>query len=110
MEAPDHKDGVSILRRFWGESQDLGERFLYWSVLAGFQTGCALEKLEGCAQSVAQVARRNRLSCTIWTTILVKEYDVAADHPDVIAEIENFMKDARTDSCNGPIGAKGSHA
>ena len=32
------------------------------------------------------------------------------DHPDVIAEIENFMKDARTDSCNWPIGVKGSHA
>ena len=29
---------------------------------------------------------------------MARENDVAADHPDVIAEIESFMKDARTDS------------
>lgn len=42
-------------------------------------------------------------------TDLGEQNNLADQHPDLIAQIESFMKTARTDSPNWPIGVKESH-
>jgi len=34
---------------------------------------------------------------------IVEKHDIAAERPDVAAEIENYLKTARTDSSNWPV-------
>ena len=42
-------------------------------------------------------------------TDLAEEQNIANQHPDVVAHINQFMKNTRTDSPNWPIGVKNSH-
>jgi len=37
---------------------------------------------------------------------IAEEHNIAAQHPDVITEIEAYLKTARTDSPNWPIGKR----
>lgn len=110
MDAPDNRDGVSILPTLSGESQDIGERFLYWERFGGGFKQAVRWKNWKAVRNPSHRLLDEPLELYDLDRDIGEENDVAADHPDVIAEIEDFMKDARTDSPNWPIGVKGSHA
>ena len=110
MDAPDNKDGVSILPTLSGESQDLGERFLYWERFGGGFKQAVRWKNWKAVRNPSPRLLDEPLELYDLDRDIGEENDVAADYPDVIVEIENFMKNARTDSPNWPIGVKGSHA
>ncbi len=108
-DAPENMDGVSILPTLLGESQDIGERFLYWERFGGGFKQAVRWKNWKAVRNPSPRLLGEPLELYGLDRDIGEENDVAADHPDVIAEIENFMKDARTDSPNWPIGVKGSH-
>lgn len=109
MDAPDNMDGVSILPTLLGESQDLGERFLYWERFGGGFKQAVRWKNWKAVRNPSPRLLDEPLELYDLDGDIGEKNDVAADHPDVIAQIENFMKDARTDSPNWPIDVKGSH-
>lgn len=107
-DAPENMDGVSILPTLLGESQDIGERFLYWERFGGGFKQAVRWKSWKAVRNPSPRLLDEPLELYDLDRDIGEENDVAADHPDVIAEIENFMKDARIDSPNWPIGVKGS--
>lgn len=109
VDAPDNMDGVSILPTLLGESQDIGERFLYWERFGGGFKQAVRWKNWKAVRNPSPRLLDEPLELYDLENDIGEENDVAADHPDVIAEIESFMKDARIDSPNWPIGVKGSH-
>ena len=109
-DAPDNMDGVSILPTLLDESQDIGERFLYWERFGGGFKQAVRWKNWKAVRNPSPRLLDEPLELYDLDRDIGEENDVAADHPDVIAEIEDYMKDARIDSPNWPIGVKGSHA
>ena len=110
VDAPDDVDGVSILPVLLGESRDVGERFLYWERFGGgFKQAVRWKNWKAVRNSSPKLLDEP-LELYDLEGDIGEENDVAKAHPDVIAEIEHFMKDARTDSHNWPIGVRGSHA
>ncbi len=110
VDAPDNMDGVSILPMLLDESQDIGERFLYWERFGGGFKQAVRWKNWKVVRNPSPRLLDEPLELYDLDGDIGEENDVAADHPDVIAQIENYMKDARIDSPNWPIGVKGSHA
>ena len=95
---PENIDGVSVLPTLLGHKQNLGDRFLYW---------------EEPPPNLHQVVRwRNwkaRRRSPEWPLELYdlakdirEQLDVAAQHPDVAARFETYLKTARTESPNWP--------
>ena len=109
-DAPDDVDGVSILPVLLGETRDVGERFLYWERFGGGFKQAVRWKNWKAVRNPSPKLLDEPLELYDLDSDLGEENDVAKARPDVIAEIERFLKDARTDSDNWPIGVKGSHA
>ena len=110
VDAPDDVDGVSILPVLLGEARNVGERFLYWERFGGgFKQAVRWKNWKAVRNSSPKLLDEP-LELYDLEGDIGEENDVAKAHPDVIAEIEHFMKDARTDSHNWPIGVRGSHA
>ena len=110
IDAPENADGVSILPVLLGETQDIGERFLYWERFGGGFKQAVRWKNWKAVRNPSPRLLDEPLELYDLDNDIGEKNNVAEDHPDVIAEIERFMKDARTDSYNWPIGVKGSHA
>lgn len=109
-DAPADVDGVSILPVLLGETRDVGERFLYWERFGGGFKQAVRWKNWKAVRNPSPRLLDEPLELYDLDSDIGEENDVAEAHPDVIAEIERFLKDARTDSDNWPIGVKGSHA
>ncbi len=109
-DAPEDGDGVSLLPVLLGESRDVGERFLYWERFGGGFKQAVRWKNWKAVRNPSPELLDEPLELYDLDSDIGEENDVAEAHPDVIAEIERFMKEARTDSHNWPIGVKGSHA
>ena len=109
-DAPEDVDGVSILPVLLGEARDVGERFLYWERFGGGFKQAVRWKNWKAVRNPSPELLDEPLELYDLDSDIGEENDVAAAHPNVIAEIERFMKEARTDSDNWPIGVKGSHA
>ena len=109
-DPPEDGDGVSILPVLLGESRDVGERFLYWERFGGGFKQAVRWKNWKAVRNPSPELLDEPLELYDLDSDIGEENDVAEARPDVIAEIERFMKEARTDSDNWPIGVKGSHA
>ena len=97
VDAPAETDGHSVLPTLLGESQKPHE-FLYWEFFErGFQQ--AVRHQQWKALRLKQGA-----PLELYDVIddLVEENDVAAEHPEVVARIEAYLKTARTASAYWP--------
>jgi arylsulfatase A-like enzyme len=94
-------DGISVLPTLLGRPQDLADRMLYWEQYSGgFQ----------------QAVRFGRWKAIRFRNKPFELYDlqrdpqestsVAAEHPQVVRQIEEFLATAHTDSPNWPINAE----
>ncbi|MDG2167366.1 MAG: arylsulfatase [Opitutales bacterium] len=96
---PTDVDGVSVLPTILGKDQDLNDRTLYWEFFeSGFQ------------QAVRQgdwKAIRLKLGEPLELYDLSKDEaeinNVAAQHPEVVANFEAYLKTARSPSRNWPV-------
>lgn len=96
---PADTDGVSIMPILTGQKKELQDRFLYWEYFeSGFQQAVRWGKWKALRLKRGQPLELYDLCADIG------EHDnVAAEHPEVIQQIETYLKTARTESPNWPL-------
>ncbi|OHB55375.1 MAG: sulfatase [Planctomycetes bacterium RBG_13_44_8b] len=98
-ETPKNIDGVSIVPVMLGKSEDLGDRFLYWEYFEkGFQQAVRWRNFKAIRLKQGEPLLLFDLSEDIG-----EQNNVAEKHPEVISQIEEYLKTARTESLNWPI-------
>lgn len=96
---PEEIDGISILPTLLGNKQDLSDRFLYWEFHEkGYQQAVRVGDWKA-----VRLAPESELELYDLPSDPGEEHNVAADHPDVIARIEAYLKTARTPSTAWPV-------
>ena len=107
VSSPTDIDGISVLPMLLGKMQNTEDRFLYWEnhwkvdkvfVERGFQQAVRWRHWKAIRQDPGMPLELYNLSDD-----LSENYDLADSNPEVLAEIENFLKTARTDSLNWPL-------
>ena len=97
--APTNIDGISMLPTLLGKPQTNQHAFLYWEFHErGFQQAVRMGGWKAIRLKVGQPFEIFDL-----TTDPGEKKNVAAEHPDVAATIEDYLKTARTESEHWPI-------
>lgn len=97
--SPSGIDGVSVLPTILGYVQDLSERPLYWEFFeSGFQQAVRLGDWKAVRLALGEPLELYDLSSDE-----SESNNVASKHPRVIAQIEAYLKTARTPSENWPV-------
>jgi arylsulfatase A-like enzyme len=95
-------DGMNVLPALLGKKQKTDDRFLYWEFPAGkFQQAVRWRNYKA-----PRLAPGKPLELYDLAEDIAEKQNIAAEHPDVVAKIEEYLKTARTDSPNWPIGTK----
>jgi arylsulfatase A-like enzyme len=92
-------DGVSVLPTLLGKEQDLSERFMYWEF---FESGYIQIAVRWRDWKAVRLRPEKSLELYDLSKDISETTDIAADNPDVIAKIEEWLKTARTESLNWP--------
>jgi len=99
IKPPENIDGKSIVPVLSEKQKDLGDRFLYWEYFeSGFQQAVRWKKWKA-----IRLRRGGSLVLFDLSKDLAEEHDVASEHPEVIEQIETYLKTARTESLNWPL-------
>ena len=99
VEPPKNIDGNSIVPVLLGKQRDLGDRFLYWEYFeSGFQQAIRWNQWKA-----IRLKRGQPLVLFDLSKDLAEEHNVASEHPEVIEQIEQYLKTARTESLNWPL-------
>jgi arylsulfatase A-like enzyme len=95
IKAPEGLDGISYLQTLLGKpDQQKRHEYLYWEFYErGFDQAVRMGKWKAVRNGVAGPLELYDLSTDIGET-----KNVAAEHPDIIAQIETILKTARTES------------
>jgi arylsulfatase A-like enzyme len=97
--APSDIDGISILPALLGRPQRTDDRFLYWEFI-----GRNLQQVVRWRNYKAvRLAPDKPLELYDLNKDIAEEQNIASEHPDVVAKIEEYLKTARTDSPNWPV-------
>jgi arylsulfatase A-like enzyme len=99
VETPKGLDGLSLAPTITGKGRQKTHEFLYWEFHEG---GTSQAVRHGNWKAIRAAPSRPLVLYDLATDPGEKE-NVAADHPDVVARIEEFLKTARTDSKEFPI-------
>lgn len=95
----DNTDGVSILPVLTGRKKDLPQRFLYWEYFeSGFQQAIRWGKWKA-----LRLKRGKHLELYDLSVDIGEQNNVASKHPEIIQQIEAYLKTARTESLNWPL-------
>ena len=97
--APIATDGVSLLPTLTGEGTQLQHDYLYWEFheMNGRQA-VRRGNWKGVRYNVDDAGSEDRLELYDLATDVGETNDVAADHPEVVAELKQLIEDARTPS------------
>lgn len=91
---PENVDGVSIAPTLLGQPQELSQRFIYWE----FHEGGFSQAVRWGRWKAYREGLQGELELYDVERDLGEARDVAAQHPDVVARIEEYLRTARTDS------------
>ena len=95
----DNIDGISILPTLLGEKQDTNDRYLYWEFFGrAFQQAVRWRNYKAVRQAPSKPLELYDLAGD-----LAEQHDIAAQQPEVVAAIEEYLTTARTDSPNWPL-------
>jgi arylsulfatase A len=101
-EAPAGLDGLSFLPTLLGKGEQAEHAYLYWEYPE-------VDGQQAVRMGRWKAVRRNLKKGTLVTALydletdIAEEHDVAAEHPDVVTQIEAIMSEARTPSEHFPI-------
>lgn len=97
--APAYTDGLSVVPALLGGNELYKDRMIYWEFHErGFQQAVRWRDWKAVRLAQGEPLELYDLSWDIAETT-----DVADRHPDVVAEIEGFLRVARTESRNWPL-------
>lgn len=99
VKTPSGIDGVSVLPTILGKQQDLSNRTLYWEF---FENGFQQAVRQGYWKAI-RMAPGKALELYDLSKDESESNNIAANHPDIIAEMEAILKTARTPSENWPV-------
>jgi arylsulfatase A-like enzyme len=102
VKPPSNIDGISILPALLGRQQKTSDRFLYWE----FHGGKFQQAVRRRNYKAVRLAPGKPLELYDLNKDIAEKHNIAAEHPDVITRIEEYLKTARTDSPNWPIETK----
>ena len=98
-DTPKSIDGEGVVPVLLDEREDLGDRFLYWEYFEkGFQQAVRWRSFKAIRLKQGKPLLLFDLSKDIG-----EQNNVADKHPEVIAQIEDYLKTARTESLNWPV-------
>ncbi len=92
-------DGISIVPTLLGEKGQKKHEFMYWEFHEGGGSTQAVRM--GDWKAVCQYGKQ--IGLFDLRTDIAEAHDVAAEHPDVVAKIEAYLKTARTPSETWPL-------
>jgi arylsulfatase A-like enzyme len=98
VKPPDNIDGISVLPTLLGEKQDTDDRFLYWEFFGNLRQAVRWRNYKA-----VRLAADRPLELYDLAKDGAETNDIAAQCPDVMAKIEDYLKTARTDSPNWPV-------
>jgi arylsulfatase A-like enzyme len=92
-------DGISMLPTLLGQPQTNQHAFLYWE----FHEKGSKQALRMGDWKAVRLALGEPLQLFNLKDDLEEKTDVAAQHPDVVAKMEGYLKTARTESMHWPL-------
>jgi len=96
---PARSDGISVVPVLTGEVQSLGDRFLYWEFFErGFQQAVRWGRWKALLLERGQPMELYDLNADIG-----EQNNLAAAHPEVVKQIQEYLKTARTESPEWPL-------
>ena len=99
LKPPANIDGISILPTLLGQKQTNQHQFLYWEFHEkGSKQAVRMGDWKAVRLEIGKPLELYDLKSDIH-----EDHDVAKEHPDVVAKIEDYLKTARTDSPRWPL-------
>ena len=96
---PEHIDGISMLPTLLGRAQTNQHDFFYWEFHErGFQQAVRMGQWKAVRLQVGEPLELYDLAKDPG-----EKQNVATEHPDIVAKIEDYLKTARTESPDWPI-------
>jgi arylsulfatase A-like enzyme len=92
-------DGISVVPTLLGKKQDTAERYLYWE----FPAGTLQQAVRWRDFKALRPAPDKPLALHNLAEDVSEKRNVAGQHPEVVARIEQHLATARTDSPNWPV-------
>ena len=96
---PANIDGISVMPALLGRGQRTDDRFLYWE----FPAGKLQQAVRWRNYKAVRLAPGQPLELYDLADDIAEESNIAAENPEVIAKIEDYLKTAHTDSPNWPV-------
>jgi len=103
---PSNIDGVTVLPTLLGNKQNLSDRFLYWE----FPRHGLQQAVRWRNWKAVRLASGEKLELYDLAKDQSEKRNVAAQHPEVIARIEAYLRTAHIESPNWPTPKKGKSA
>ncbi|TMP97049.1 MAG: arylsulfatase [Verrucomicrobia bacterium] len=104
VKPPKDIDGISMLPTLLGTRQTNQHEFLYWEFHErGFQQAARMRDWKAVRPATDTTPELYDL-----TTDLGETKNVANQHPEIVARIEEYLKSARTESADWPIKSSGA--
>ena len=102
VSAPEDIDGISMVPTLLGrDDRQKRHKFLYWEFFhwkKGFYLAVRMGDFK-----VVRLGPTGPLELYNLKTDIAEKNNIAAEHPEIIAEIEAYLKTARTDSPHWPV-------
>lgn len=102
VSAPENIDGISMVPTLLGrDDRQKRHKFLYWEFFhwkKGFYLAVRMGDFK-----VVRLSPTGPLELYNLKTDIAEKNNIAAEHPEIIAEIEAYLKTARTDSPHWPV-------
>lgn len=99
LKPPEHIDGISMLPTLLGRTQTNRHDGFYWEFHEhGFQQAARMGDWKAVRTQAGKSIELYDLQSD-----LAEKTNVAADHPDVVARMESYLKTARSESTEWPI-------
>ena len=100
-KVPEHLDGISMLPAILGQPQTNQHAFLYWE----FHERGSQQAVRMGEWKAIRLAPAEPLELYDLSRDLGEKKNVAAEHPDIVAKMEDYLKTARTSSDKWPFRA-----
>jgi arylsulfatase A-like enzyme len=100
-ESPPGLDGISVVPTLLGQGEQRRHEFLYWE----FHEGGSKQAVRTGDWKAVRLTPGGPIQLYDLRSDIGESRDLSAEHPDVVAKIEAYLKTARTESAEWPLQA-----